>query len=318
MKTIITGGAGFIGSNLVNCLLGEDDIELIDNFSTGDLRFLDKNANDLKIHHIDLSSDSLTKIQDVFSGADRVFHLAANADVRGGWQDSTRDIQQNIIATSNVAEAARRSSVPEVIFASTGCVYGDGLTIPTSENEQFPNQTSLYGMSKTAAEGILSSYAAQGAFKATSFRFVSVLGRNYHHGHVVDFIRKLQTNPNVLNILGNGEQKKSYVHVDDCIEAFLNLRSMHAFDTFNIGHNYFISIKESASLIAESLHLSPKMQFGSEPRGWVGDNPFTFLDIAKANSYGWEPTHSIEESLEETVQFIMDNKWVIDKRDYRD
>ena len=291
-----------------------DEIRILDNFSTGDNRFLSLNSGQPELIEVDISTAKIEALAEIMDGFDRVFHVAANADVRGGWSNHRVDIDQNIIATSNIAEAARRSGVNEIIFASTGCVYGDSTIIPTSENEPFPIQTSLYGASKVAAEGILSSYAAQGAFNVTVFRFVSVLGQNYHHGHVVDFVRKLRANPRELAVLGNGTQKKSYIHVDDCVRALIKLRNPKSpFEVFNIGHDYFIPVSESANLVVESMGLSPKIVFGTEDRGWIGDNPFTFLDIGKAKSFGWTPTISIEESVAQTVQFLLENDWVLSK-----
>jgi len=312
MRTIVTGGAGFIGSNLAMMLEQTDEVRILDNFSTGDSRFLGLNSGQRELIEVDISTAKVEALAEIMEGFDRVFHIAANADVRGGWSNHRVDLDQNIIATSNIAEAARRSGVKEIIFASTGCVYGDSTIIPTSENEPFPIQTSLYGSSKAAAEGILSSYAAQGAFNVTVFRFVSILGKNYHHGHVVDFVRKLKANPGELAVLGNGTQKKSYIHVDDCVRALIELRNLKSpFEVFNIGHDYFIPVHKSANLVVESMGLSPRIVFGTEDRGWIGDNPFTFLDISKAQSFGWTPTISIEESVAQTVQYLLDNDWVL-------
>jgi UDP-glucose 4-epimerase len=314
MRTIITGGAGFIGSNLARTLAQTDEIRILDNFSTGDSRFLGLDSGKFELNEIDISKVNIDVLEEIMDGFDRVFHIAANADVRGGWNNHRIDLDQNIIATSNVAEAARRSGVKEVIFASTGCVYGDSTIIPTSEKEPFPIQTSLYGASKVAAEGILSSYAAQGAFNVTVFRFVSVLGQNYHHGHVVDFVRKLRADPRELEVLGNGTQKKSYIHVEDCVRALIELRNLKSsFEVFNIGHEYFIPVQESAKLVVKSMDLSPKIVFGTEDRGWIGDNPFTFLDISKAKSFGWTPTISIEESVAQTVHYLLENEWVLSR-----
>ena len=318
MRTIITGGAGFIGSNLVAELSNVDDVEIVDNLSTGDLKFIENISPKPLVHQLDLSKNCISELQKIFSKADRVFHLAANADVRGGWKNPTRDIEQNVMATYQVAEAARLAGVSEVIFASTGCVYGDSVTNPTPETERFPIQTSLYGMSKTAAEGILSAYAAQGAFTVRVFRFVSVLGKNYHHGHVIDFVRKLENSPATLKVLGNGKQNKSYINVIDCIDALINLRTDTVYEVFNIGHTYSIPVSQSAMLISKAMNLNPVYEFGTEPRGWIGDNPNTFLDVTKAKIYGWEPKVSIEESILETVDYLMNNRWVLDKRDYRD
>jgi UDP-glucose 4-epimerase len=317
MKTIITGGAGFIGSHLASNLSKLGEVIIVDDFSTGDLRFLEAINPKPRIRQIDLSKNCVEELTEVFMGASTIYHMAANADVRGGWSNSNRDIEQNILATHHVAESARRANVAEIIFASTGCVYGDSTLIPTPETEPFPIQTSLYGMSKVSAEGILSAYAMQGVFKVSVFRFVSVLGPNYHHGHVIDFVRQLHINPNSLNVLGNGEQKKSYVHVADCVSALMTLRSNKQFESFNVGHDYYISVRDSANLVSKAMGLTPDFIFGSGSRGWVGDNPFTFLDISKAKSFGWSPMISIEHSLEETVRFIQSNEWILKKTDYR-
>lgn len=319
MKVAVTGGFGFIGSNLVKKLLiDQHEIVVIDNLSTGSecfLNSLEKKA--INFVNLDLSNTSAKNLSSVLNGVNTVYHLAANADVRGGWTSTFRDIEENVIATHNIALASRESNVSEFIFASTGCVYGDSRTMPTPETELFPIQTSLYGASKVAAEGLLSSFAANGAFKATAFRFVSVLGPNYHHGHVIDFIKKLKSNPKKLNVLGNGKQRKSYIHVSDCVTGLMNLRSELSYDVFNIGHNRYVEVIESANLVAKFLGLSPELIFENKDRGWVGDNPFTFLDIQKAIEYGWNPTISIEDSVKETVDWIENNPWILDKEEIR-
>ena len=319
MKVAVTGGFGFIGSNLVKKLLSDQhEIVVIDNLSTGSENFLGvQEKKDVYFVNLDLSKASVKDLASCLNGVNTVYHLAANADVRGGWTSTFRDIEENIIATHNIALASREANVSEFIFSSTGCVYGDSKTIPTPETELFPIQTSLYGASKVAAEGLVSSFAANGAFKATVFRFVSVLGPNYHHGHVIDFVKKLKLNPHRLNILGDGKQKKSYIHVSDCVAGLINLRSELTYDVFNIGHNKYIEVTESAYLVTRFLGVSPELIFEDKDRGWVGDNPFTFLDIQKALKYGWKPTISIEESVKETVDWINDNSWILGKKDIR-
>lgn len=319
MKVAVTGGFGFIGSNLVKRLLiDQHEVIVIDNLSTGSENFLGfQEKKDINFINLDLSKASVRDLAPCLNGVTIVYHLAANADVRGGWTSTFRDIEENIIATHNIALASREANVSEFIFSSTGCVYGDSKTIPTPETELFPIQTSLYGASKVAAEGLLSSFAANGAFKATAFRFVSVLGPNYHHGHVIDFVKKLRSNPQILNVLGDGKQKKSYIHVSDCVDGLINLRSELNYDVFNIGHNRYIEVTESANLVTKFLGVSPKLIFENKDRGWVGDNPFTFLDIQKALKYGWKPKISIEKSVKETVDWIKDNSWILDKEDTR-
>jgi UDP-glucose 4-epimerase len=319
MKVVITGGLGFIGSNLVKHQISVgNEVTVIDNLSTGDLRFLSSTElSSMDFINADLVEMTSQDLIHSLKGSQIVFHIAANADVRGGWDNSYRDIEQNIIATHNIASAARKVGIEQFVFTSTGCVYGDSTMIPTPEFEPFPIQTSLYGSSKVAAEGILSSYAANNAFDVTVLRFVSVLGQNYHHGHVIDFVRKLIQDNSKLEILGNGKQKKSYINVTDCVAALTTLRGEKNFEVFNIGHNNYIDVSESASIISKYMKMNPSYKFGTENRGWVGDNPFTFLDISKAKASGWEPTLSIEESIRETVEWILQNDWVLRLEDNR-
>jgi len=313
MKICVTGGCGFIGANLVQKLIEHGhDVSIIDNLSTGSFKFLEFSRRvQPNVHQIDLSRCSEKLLESIFSDCNLVFHLAANADVRGGFSSTFRDIENNVIATHNVAVAASKAGVPEIVFASTGCVYGDPQLVPTSENEPFPVQTSLYGASKVAAEGILSTFAGNGNFRVTTFRFVSVLGRYYHHGHVVDFVRQLLENPNELKVLGDGSQRKSYVSVSDCVEALINLRGTTSYEVFNIGNDAYFTVKDSAKLICKSLGLNPLIRFGDGNRGWIGDNPFSYLDISKAKLYGWQPRVSIEKSVVDTVKWIVENKWVL-------
>jgi UDP-glucose 4-epimerase len=316
MKNVITGGLGFIGSNLAEHLLAlGEEVLIIDDLSTGDLRYGDsiKNHPNLSVFQADILKLPVEELSEKFRGAQSIYHLAANADVRGGWENPYVDLNQNICVTHKVAEAARRSFVGEVIYSSTGCVYGEPDVIPTPEHTSMPVQTSLYGATKLGGEGILSAYALNGAFKLTIFRFVSVLGKNYHHGHVIDFVRKLQQDASKLEILGDGTQRKSYIHVLDCVKGLANLRGEEPIEIFNIGHDYYISVTKSAEIISSTLKMSPTFILGKEDRGWIGDNPFTFLDIAKAKGRGWEPTLSIEESLVSTVTWLIENAWVIER-----
>jgi UDP-glucose 4-epimerase len=312
MLAVVTGGFGFIGSNLVRelLLLGYE-VKVIDDFSTGDRRFLSVDEqNSIDILDIDLCKTKVSQLSSFLKDADIVFHLAANADVRGGFQSPFRDLESNVIATLNLLEAMRQASVPRLVFSSTGCVYGDTHVHPTSENYSFPIQTSLYGSSKVAAEGLVSTYAAQGIFKATCYRFVSILGQNYHHGHVID-------NPKELPILGNGQQKKSYLDVQDCITAMISIQHETFYEVYNLGNVDYISVLESASIISSTMNVSPQLKVGHSPRGWIGDNPFTFLDITKASSAGWTPKIPIVESIKRTVDFLLQNPWVVEKTDYR-
>lgn len=309
MKVVVTGGAGFIGSSLADSLQTQGvDVHVVDNFTTGQLAFLSNGKT--TVHRADLTHED-TDLAAIFSGAACVYHLAANADVRYGWQDPFRDLSQNVDATVRVANACVAASVPELVFSSTGSVYGNAAVIPTPENLEFPIQTSLYGASKSAAEGFLAAFAENGSLRITVMRFVSVLGARYTHGHVLDFVTQLTDHPDFLEVLGNGEQKKSYMNVADCVSGLQVLRGDKPFEVFNLGSADYCSVRESISYILDELNLSPDIRFGDEERGWVGDNPFIFLDVEKAKRHGWTTTVSIQSSVVETVRWIVANPWVM-------
>ena len=251
-------------------------------------------------------------MEDAFENIDVVVHLSANADVRFGLNHPYKDLEQNTIATFNLLETMRLKGCSKIIFSSTGSVYGEAKVIPTPEDAPFPVQTSLYGASKCACEGLISSYCEGYGMDATVFRFVSILGERYTHGHVYDFYKKLKENPNKLNILGNGLQK-SYLYVGDCIGAiFSELSRVKGFEIYNLGHDEFCEVKDSVKWICEELNLKPKLITENKDRGWVGDNPFIHLDISKIKSTGWSPSLSIEESIKKTVVFLKENEWVFD------
>jgi UDP-glucose 4-epimerase len=310
LKILVTGAAGFIGSNLVDRLLS-DGHEVIgyDNFSTGREMFL-ASARSLATFRLQrgdlLDQDSLTS---AMAGCDLVFHLAANADVRFGPDHPRKDLQQNTIATSNVLEAMRLAGVNRIAFASTGSIYGESPVIPTPEDAPFPVQTSLYGASKLAAEGLIAAYSEAFGFQSHIFRFVSILGERYTHGHVFDFCRQLRAHPDMLRVLGDGSQRKSYLYVKDCIEAMLlAIRDARAkVNIFNLGTNEYCTIRQSIDCITECLGLTPRIEYTGGDRGWVGDNPFIFLDCSKMRSLCWRPALSIHDSIVRTVGFLTEN-----------
>jgi len=317
MRVVVTGGAGFIGSNLSRALAGRgDDVVVVDNFSSGQRDFL-LDVSDLAnvdIVESDLVTDT-DRLAAIVEGADVVVHLAANADVRFGLDAPRRDLEQNVIATHNVLEAVRRSGVPELAFSSTGSVYGDTDVVPTPESAPFPIQTSLYGASKVAAEGFIAAYVEGFGLNATVYRFVSILGRSYTHGHVIDFVRQLLDHPERLHILGDGSQRKSYLAVDDCVRAITGrLGQASGFDVFNLGVDDYCSVDESATWICERMGVDPSRTYAGGRRGWVGDNPFIFLDTAKIRATGWEPRSTIRAAVERTVDYLLDNTRVLEAR----
>ncbi len=240
-----------------------------------------------------------------------MFHLAANADIKENLKDPRKCIDQNIVATQNVLEAMRHAGTREIAFSSTGSVYGEAAMIPTPEDAPFPVQTSIYATSKVAAEGLLSSYALGFDFRTWVFRFVSLLGPRYTHGHVMDFWRKLRRDPSRLEVLGNGKQKKSYLHVSDCVAAMLVAidRGRDAINVFNLGHDDWIDVDSSIAIITRTMGVTPRLDYAGGERGWVGDSPKILLDTKRLKSLGWAPTKTIEESIVETLKFLMANVW---------
>ena len=317
MKFIITGCAGFIGSTLSDRLLSKgNSVVGIDNFSTGQSRFLDGallNPN-FTLFQIDLLD--LDALKKAFTGGEAVIHLAANADVRFGTDHPRRDLEQNTIATYNVLEAMRANEIKKIAFSSTGSVYGEAPVVPTPENGPFPIQTSLYGASKAACEGLISAYCEGFGFQSWIFRFVSILGERYTHGHVFDFYQKLQTDPTRLPVLGNGKQRKSYLYVQDCIDAILLAmdKSKEKVNIFNLGVDGYCEVNDSIGWICQELGVEPTLEYSGGDRGWIGDNPFIFLDTQKIQSLGWKPRISINEGVIKTVQYLRENEWVFEAR----
>ena len=311
---LVTGCSGFIGSHLVELLLKKKNYVVgLDNLSTGRKKFIDNfNKKNFKFYKVDLLKANLNKY---FKNVSEVYHLSANADVRYGTKFRNRDLEQNIIVTHRILEQSIKNKVKKFIFSSSGSVYGEADQIPTKENCPFPLQTSLYGASKLSAEALISAYAEAYSLKTYIFRFVSILGPRYSHGHVYDFIKKLNQNPNKLNVLGDGNQKKSYLHVSDCVAGIF--KSVNSFKSkvniINLGTNEYITVKKSIKIILNKLGLNPKLYYSGGKRGWVGDNPFIFLDTSKIRSTGWKPNFSIEKSVVDTVEYIIKNKWILKK-----
>jgi len=318
LKVLVTGAAGFIGSNLVDRLLDEgNEVIGFDNLSTGQLRFLNKAKKNNNFIFIEGDLLDKEKINNSLKNIDFVFHLAANADVRFGLDHPFKDLEQNTIATFNLLEAMHLNKCNKIAFSSTGSIYGEASMIPTPEDAPFPVQTSLYGASKLACEGMISAYCEGYGFKSWIFRFVSILGERYTHGHVYDFYKKLAEDPNKLHVLGNGKQKKSYLYIHDCIEAMLLCidKSNEKINIFNLGHDEYCQVNDSIGWICNKLNLNPELDYSGGDRGWIGDNPFIHLDNSKLKSLGWNPQISINDAVLKTVDFLNDNNWVFENRE---
>ena len=317
MRALVTGGAGFVGSHLVDRLLeGGHEVLAYDNFSTGQERFLEQSVGNPRFRLV--RGDMLDRgaLMSAVAGIDIVFHFAANADVRFGIDYPERDVQQNSIATFNVLEAMRASGVRRIVFSSTGSVYGEPTVFPTPEDAPFPIQTSLYGAAKLASESLIQAYCEGFGFQAHIFRLVSILGERYSHGHIFDFYKQLREHPGELRVLGDGHQRKSYLHIQDCLDAVLWALE-HAtakVNLFNLGTDDSCQVNDSIAWIAGELGLTPAISYTGGERGWIGDSPFIFLDCRRIRSLGWRPQISIREGVSRTLRYLQRNTWLLDVR----
>lgn len=323
MATVfITGAAGFIGSTLAERLLASGhSVVGFDNFSTGQREFVASSAQHPKFRLIEGDDQDLPSLTRAMAGCETVFHLAANADVRFGLEHPAKDLQQNTLATFNVLEAMRSSGVKQIAFSSTGSVYGEASQIPTPEDHPFPIQTSLYAASKVAGEALIQAYCEGFGFEGYIFRFVSILGERYTHGHVLDFYKQLLEHPDHLKVLGDGTQRKSYLYIQDCLSAMLHVmelrtaaKARHHVEIYNLGTDEFVEVNNSVRFICAHLGLKPRLEYTGGARGWVGDNPFIFLDTKKVRATGWKTTLTIEESIIRTLQWLQQNQWVLARR----
>ena len=321
-KVFITGAAGFIGSSLVDVLLAQGrEVVGWDNFSTGQDKFIEAALRNPRFRMVQGDNLDLDALTAAMRECDTVFHLAANADVRFGLQHPRKDLDQNTIATFNVLEAMRTNGIKTIAFSSTGSVYGEAAVIPTPEDAPFPIQTSLYAASKLAGEGLIHSYCEGYGFEGYVFRFVSILGERYTHGHVFDFYQQLTEHPNHLKVLGDGTQRKSYLYVQDCLGAMLHVMSQgtartakHRVEVYNLGTDHYVQVNDSIRYICQTLGLKPRLEYSGGERGWIGDNPFIFLETKKIRATGWKPALTIEQGIGRTLQWLQANQWVYETR----
>ena len=322
-KIFVTGAAGFIGSSLADRLLAEGRTVVgWDNFSTGLRSFVTEALKQPGYQLVEGDNLDLPALTRAMAGCDFVFHLAANADVRFGTDHPGKDLQQNTIATYHVLEAMRANGIKRLAFASTGSVYGEAKVIPTPEDAPFPIQTSLYGASKVAGEGLIQAYCEGFGFEGYIFRFVSILGERYTHGHVFDFYQQLIAHPDHLRVLGDGTQRKSYLYIQDCLAAMLHAtrlglaaKAPHRVAVFNLGTAEYCQVKDSIGWICAALGVTPRLDFTGGNRGWIGDNPFIFLDTKRIIASGWTPQLSIQQGIVRTLRWLEANRWVYASRD---
>ncbi len=299
---LITGGAGFIGSHVVDRLVELDKVVVLDNLSSGRRDFVNERA---ELHVVDLAEDPIANF---LKDADEVWHLAANPDVRIGAEKPEEIYRNNVLATYRLLEAMRKAGVRRIIFTSTSTVYGEAKQIPTPE--EYPTHPiSVYGASKLACEALIESYCHTFDFQAYIYRFANVIGKRSTHGVIYDFIKKLRKNPNELEILGNGEQNKSYIYIDDCVSAmFSGLKAEEKVNIFNIGSEDQIKVKRVAEIVSEEMGLNPRFRFTGGDRGWKGDVPVMLLSVEKLKSLGWRPRFGSEEAVRRAVRDLLDEK----------
>jgi UDP-glucose 4-epimerase len=321
-RFFVTGAAGFIGSNLVDRLLSLGHaVTGYDNFSTGQHPFIAEAKAKPAFTLVEGDILDEKRLGDAVKGGgghDFVFHLAANADVRFGTNHPRRDLEQNTIATYNVLEAMRQAGVKRIGFSSTGSVYGEPNVHPTPEDAPFPIQTSLYGASKLAGEGLIQAYATGFGFTGYIFRFVSILGERYSHGHVYDFYRQLSTDPTKITVLGNGKQRKSYLYVQDCVDAILTVIEKGpqgpGANIYNLGADEYCEVNNSLDWICAKMGVNPQRTYTGGDRGWIGDSPFIFLDTKKVRALGWSPKLTIRQGVERTVDYLAKSPWLFETR----
>lgn len=317
MHSMVTGGAGFIGSHLVDRLLSEGHIVTVyDNLSTGKKEFLA--SHNLHPHLKIVEADVLDKdaLKKALEGVHRVYHLQANADVRGGISHTWIDLQQNTLGTYNLLECMRELGIRTIVFASSATVYGDPDIFPTPEHAH-TCQTSLYGASKAACEDLIEAFCEYYSMQSFIFRFVSFVGPRYTHGVVFDFMKKLRNNPNELEILGDGKQKKSYLDVHDGIEAIrtAETNANEKVNIFNLGNLEYMNVVDLAHILLDELGMkNVSLSFTGGERGWIGDAPFVHLDVTKIRSLGWRPVFSIEEGIRRTARYLEAHPHLLDMR----
>lgn len=297
---LVTGGAGFIGSHLVDELVKIDKVLVIDNLSSGRKEYVNPEA---ELVVADLAKDDLNEL---LKGVEEVWHLAANPDVKVGSENPESIYKNNILATFRLLEAMRKNNVKKIIFTSSSTVYGEAKVIPTPEDYP-PEPISIYGASKLACEALIISYCHTFDIKCWIYRFANVVGKRCTHGVIYDFIMKLKRNPYELEILGDGEQNKSYIYITDCLEAmFFGLeRTDEKVNIFNIGSEDQVKVKRIAEIVCEEMNLSPKFKFTGGKRGWVGDVPVMLLSIDKLKKLGWKPKFNSEEAVRRAVRDIL-------------
>jgi len=313
-KILVTGGAGFIGSHLVDRFIEKGSkVTVFDNLSSGKMEFIENHLENPDFTLIKGDLLDQEAIEKACKDIEFVCHVAANPDVRLGASDTRIHLDQNILATYNLLEAMRKNNTKKIAFTSTSTVYGEASIMPTPEDYGPLIPISLYGASKLACEALVTSYSHTFDMQAWIFRFANIVGPRSTHGITVDFVKKLRKNSNLLEILGDGKQEKSYLHVLECIDAILFVieNSKEKVNIFNIGSEDTISAIEIGKAVIEEIGLSNvKFTYTGGNRGWKGDVPRMRLGIEKMKNLGWKPVYTSERSIRETARALLDKNLV--------
>jgi UDP-glucose 4-epimerase len=307
-RYFITGGAGFIGSHLVDRLISSGEVTAYDNLSSGKKAFIQHHMGKSNFHFIEADLLDFDTLNKAVANRDIVFHLAANPDVRAGIANTDLDLQQGTMATYNVLEAMRLNQINKIVFASSSTVYGEAGTKRVDEDYGPLLPISLYGAGKLACEGLISAFCHLFDMQAWIFRFANVVGSRSSHGVIFDFISKLRQNPEELEILGNGTQQKPYLYVSDCIDGILFglQHSQERVNILNLGTDSSTSVTAIASMLVEAMGLSGvKFSYTGGSRGWRGDVPQVRYDITRMKNMGWKPGYSSDEAVRQAIKDIV-------------
>ena len=309
MKILVTGGAGFIGSELAKFFSKQGhDILILDNLVSGNKENIQEIINKKNVTFFNLDCTSCEKISEQILDCDLVFHFSANPDIRKSQNDPDIDFNNNIVATYELLKCFSKSKkLKKFVFASSSVIYGEPSIIPTKENYGPLMPISFYGASKLACEALISSFSENNDFNFVIFRFANIIGPQSNHGVIFDFIKKLKTNPNELEILGDGKQSKSYLHISDCIDGIV--KGMDFDDgnmIFNLGTNEQTSTNKIAKIIVDEMKLmQTKFTYKTNRqngRGWSGDITNMMLDCTKIRSFGWVPKYSSDDAIKQTAR----------------
>jgi len=311
MKAFVTGGAGFIGSHLVDKLISKGDVvTAYDNLTSGKKQFLEQHMKNDKFTFIEADLLDLTRLKKEIKDHDAIFHIAANPFVRLGEKQTRMDLEQGAIVTYNILEAMRINNIKKIVFSSSSVVYAETPPIPLPENYGPTLPISLYGAGKLAAEGLISAFCGTFGFQAWIYRFANVVGIRGTHGVIVDFIDKLRKNLKELEILGDGKQQKPYLHVCDVVDGMLHgfEHSNDQINLFNLGCDSNTTVTKIAEMVVEEMGLKDvEFKYTGGKRGWPGDVPRFQLDPSKINKLGWKAKYTSDEAVRKAIREILDN-----------